>query len=104
MALITQMKHFLDEEGDIPKEIPVPARKLALFLGSIVGWVTIRKVGRFEMTNVPCRHSTGRRRCDGIIVAKLEDDGATIVWECPMCRDNGTISAWEDTFWDRRRR
>lgn len=103
MAMITIMRHFLDEDDDIPKEIPGPALKLALFLGAIVAWVTIRKAGQIERTNVPCRKSTGRRRCEGIIYAMMEADKATIAWECPICGECGSITGWEGTQWDRRR-
>jgi len=102
MALITDLQHFLDENGAIPEDIPAPARNLALFLCSIVGWVTSHEVGRYERTNVLCRRSPGRRRCAGIIHAWLGADDATIIWECPNCHDFGTIRGWEETPWDRR--
>lgn len=102
MALITNLQHFLDEDGNIPENIPGPALNLALFLGSIAGWVTSYEVSRDERTNVPCRHSRGRRRCVGTIYAWLDPDGSTIVWECPVCHEGGTIRGWEGTAWDRR--
>lgn len=102
MAFISNLQHFLDEHGAIPEEIPGPALNIALFLGSIVSWVTSHQVGRYEQTNVPCRRSPGRRQCSGTIYAWLETDGATIIWECPVCRDNGTINGWKGTLWDRR--
>jgi len=100
MALITNLLHFLDEQGEIAAEIPGPALDLALFLGAIVGWVTIRQVDHSEETNVPCLRRQGRRRCTGPIFA--HQDGSTIMWECPVCGDHGVITGWEDTFWDRR--
>jgi hypothetical protein len=102
MALITNLQHFLDENGTIPEEIPAAAHNLALFLGSIVGWVTSHEVSGDERTNVPCRRSPRRRRCSGIIYAWLGPDGATITWGCPTCHDEGTICGWEETLWDRR--
>jgi hypothetical protein len=101
VALITNLQHFLDEHGVIPDEIPGPALKIALFLGSITGWVTINPATRSSETNVPCRRSSGRRRCPGTVFAQLESDGATIAWECPICGDNGIIHGWEGTMWDR---
>lgn len=55
MAMFSHIQHFLDEHGDIPDEIPGSARNLALSLGSKVEWVTIRRVRRYERTNVSCR-------------------------------------------------
>lgn len=102
MALITNLGHFLDENGAIPDEIPGPARKIALFLGSITGWVTINPATRSNESNVPCRRNSGRGRCAGTIFVHLEADGVAIVWECPVCSDNGIIHGWEGSMWDRR--
>jgi hypothetical protein len=101
-TFITDLRHFLDDDGFLPEDIPGPALNLALFLGSIVGWATSHKGGRNELTNVPCRRSPARRRCLGTIRARLDPDGETIIWQCPICGDNGTIRGWEDTLWDRR--
>ena len=103
MALIANLQHFLDEYGDIPDDLPGPARKIALFLGSVAAWVTINPAARFNQTNVPCRRSPGHRLCTGTVFAELDSDGATIAWECSVCGDNGLIRGWEGTMWDRRR-
>jgi hypothetical protein len=99
---VTDMRHYLDEEGCLPETIPGPALNIALFLGSIVGWVTSHHRGTYEQTNVPCRRTPGHRRCVGDIHARLEPDGAAISWECPICGDNGFVRGWQDTLWDRR--
>jgi hypothetical protein len=101
---VTDMRHYLDQEGDWPSGISVPALKLARFLGSIVEWVTSHAADPEELTNVPCRRTPGRRPCLGDIFARLEEADATIRWECPLCGDNGYISGWQETLWDRRRR
>lgn len=101
-TFVTDLRHFLDDDGVLPEEIPGPALTLALFFGSIVGWVTSHHLGWHELTNVPCRRSPARRRCLGTVHARLEPDGETITWHCPICRDNGTIRGWEGTLWDRR--
>ncbi len=98
---VTDMRHYLDETGSLAATMPAPALNLALFLGSIVGWVTGRGADRAPRTNVPCPRSPGRLRCRGEIVADLEPAGAAITWHCPACGDNGVIRGWEDTRWDR---
>ena len=101
---ITDMRHFLNELGEIPEELPPPALKLVLFQGSIVAWLTAtgglrRQVSR---TNVICRRNPNRRPCGGEILAYFDAASEAVVWECPLCGDNGRISGWEGTPWDRR--
>ena len=99
---VTDLGHYLDEQGEFPERLPGPALNLALFLAAIVGWVTRHPMNEFDRTNIPCRRSPGRRRCRGEIFARLEVDTKTIAWHCPICGENGFISGWEHTYWDRR--
>jgi hypothetical protein len=103
MTHVADMRHFLDDNGAVPEDVPGPALNMALFLGSIAGWVTSHQAGPKGRTNAPCRRSPGRRRCPGDVHARFAADGSTIIWQCPICHDNGTIRGWEDTPWDRRR-
>lgn len=98
---VTDMRHFLDERGDLAA-MPAPALKLALHLGSIVGWMTSRSIEGPERTNVSCRRSPGRVPCRGEIHALFEARGGAILWECPLCGDNGRIDGWQESRWDRR--
>lgn len=98
---ITDMRHFLDETGDLAA-MRGPAANLALHLGSIVGWVTSRGAMQPDRTNVPCRRNPGRVRCVGEIVANLTGEPGAISWRCPECGDNGVVRGWEGTRWDRR--
>lgn len=97
---ITDIRHYLDPSGHLP-DMPGPALNLALFLGSIVEWMTIRAVAGVERTNVYCRRSPGRRRCPGEIAAAFEEGTDVILWRCPLCGDNGYIRGWRGTLWDR---
>lgn len=99
---VTDMRHFLDDAGAIPEDMPGPALNLALFLGAIVAWVTSGRSAAAQRTNVSCRRSPGRRRCRGEILASLEADGSIIAWHCPLCGGNGVTRGWEGTRWDRR--
>ena len=101
---VTDMRHFLNEFGELPEEMPSPALKLALYQGSIVAWMTGTNClnGRESRTNVNCRRSPNRRPCPGEIVAAFEATSEAIAWACPLCGDNGRISGWEGTAWDRR--
>ncbi len=102
---VTDLRHFLNEVGELPEEIPAPALKLALFQGAIVAWMTGTDClnGQGSRTNVNCRRSPSRRPCPGEILASLDTKSEAIIWECPLCGDNGRISGWEGTTWDRRK-
>ena len=99
-TMVTDLRDFLDDDGDLP-DLKGPALDLALFLGSIVAWVTRLHATEPEMTNVACRRRPGRRRCAGDILAVLNESDRSISWECPICGDHGCISGWQDTLWDR---
>jgi hypothetical protein len=97
------MRHYIDDEtGDLPEVIPERVLSLAVFFGAIVAWVTDHLPEGDPLTNVPCRRSPGRRRCRGEIAAELDRTSGHIVWQCPLCGDNGLIHGWEDTPWDRQ--
>jgi hypothetical protein len=38
-----------------------------------------------------------------IVAGHSENDPQTIVWECRGCGDNGSISGWQETLWDKRK-
>lgn len=100
---VTDMRHYLDDAGRVA-EMPGPALNLALFLGAIVAWVTSGRAAGDTRTNVPCRRSPDRRRCDGEIVASFDADGNAIIWHCPICRANGVTHGWQGTRWGRTSR
>jgi hypothetical protein len=97
---VTDMKHYVDPTGAMV-DMPGPALNLALFLGSVVAWVTSGRSSADPRTNVACRRSPTRRQCRGEIHASLDADGETIAWHCPVCGDNGVTRGWEGTLWDR---
>lgn len=101
---ITDMRHFVDEHGELPDDMPSRALRLAQFQGSIVAWMTATGGldGQMSRTNVNCRRNPNRLPCLGEILAVFEVESEAIVWECPLCEDKGRISGWEGTSWDRR--
>ncbi|MDZ7801810.1 MAG: hypothetical protein U5K81_13615 [Trueperaceae bacterium] len=99
---VTYIRDFLDPEGRLPEDIPGPARTLARFQGAIVEWVTIWELYAPNPTNVACRRKPGHRPCPGTIIASPDEDGNAILWICPECEDQGRISGWQGTLWDRR--
>ena len=97
---ITDMRHYIEEDGTLP-DLPEPAFAIAVHLGAIVGWVSRLPSSQLAPTNVPCRRRPARRRCVGEIQAFIEMPGNVVEWVCVVCGDNGRITGWEGTLWDK---
>lgn len=100
VMLITNLRHYLDEDGNLP-DLPAPALDLAFHLGAIVGWVSRCPSESLTLTNVRCHQRSKRRRCLGEILARLDRTTGAIEWTCPLCDDSGMITGWEGSPWDR---
>ncbi len=100
---ITDVRHYLDEDGDDLAEMPGPALNLAMFMSSIVAWATNNEPEADSWTNVWCFRRPGRTRCRGEILATCDRGSGEILWHCPWCGVNGVIRGWEGTLWDRPR-
>ena len=98
MAYITDLTHFLDEMGNIPKNSPAEARKLASFLALVVEEVTRQHPQTNDdiQTTLLCF----KKPCNGRIIGTLDEQNQLVRWHCPHCGENGTISNWQDTRWD----
>ena len=99
---VIDIRHYLDDEGEIA--VPSgPARKLAEYIGEIILCVTAGPSAEDGAIPLPCRRRPGRKPCYGIVTAGYsESDRQTIVWQCQGCGDEGSISGWQETQWDRR--
>lgn len=96
---ITDLTHFLDEEGRIvPKK--GPARRLTEFFASIVTMCSHPYLTPPPKYLVRCRRRPARKPCAGVIQADLDPPTEDIVWWCPVCGDNGYIRNWKGTIWD----
>jgi hypothetical protein len=96
------MQHFLDTDGFLPDDLPGPAYRLANFLGSIVEAVTSSKDQNLPSIGIRCRRRPRRKPCPGDILALIGDDNNfAISWRCAVCDDNGVISGWQGTIWDK---
>ncbi len=95
---ISNLTHFLDENGNIPEFIPKKHRQFAYFLAMIVDSLTHSALDHTQPPPDPIRcHARG---CKGIIHSTLDLDDDSIVWECDQCGDYGRISGWQKTKWD----
>jgi len=95
---ISNMTHFLDDEGNIAKEIHKEGRELASFLVLIVDSAT--KIHREPAMTQDVR--CFKRGCDGIIEVELPEMTDEIQWRCPKCHVDGRISGWQGIKWDNK--
>ncbi|MBE0448970.1 MAG: hypothetical protein IBX64_12925 [Actinobacteria bacterium] len=98
MSYITNVTHFLDEDG-----YPVhsgPAGRIGEFFGKIVAAASLHPQGIAVPSALRCRRRPGRKPCRGNLLIARRDDGV-IEWQCPLCGDDGFIHSWEGTYWDR---
>ncbi len=94
---VTKMTHFLDEQGNIPKQMPKEARELASFLALVIDATTDYESESGFETGIRCF----KKGCDGMIQSQiLFDEDDEIHWLCPKCKNEGVISEWEGTKWD----
>jgi len=95
-AYITDITRYLNDAGELPAELPGPARKLASFLVLLIDEVTQRFPAQDAATGIRCRS----KHCTGSIRASLLSPGEEIVWHCPTCGHHGIIRNWQGTKWD----
>jgi hypothetical protein len=99
-TFVVDLTHWLTEDGAIAS-MPRPAQRLAEYMGMIVADATGFLSEHYEEEGVRCRCRPGRKPCPGIIETDFEPETDRIVWWCPECGENGYISHWKGTLWDR---
>jgi hypothetical protein len=96
---ISQMPHFLDDKGNIPKEMPKEARELASFLALVVDATTKNSPFTLTQTDIRCFE----KGCQGLIKSEILGKNDDVHWVCSKCPNEGVISKWQKTKWDNRR-
>ena len=95
---ISNMTHFLDESGSIPKEMPKQAREMAGFLAIVIDETTKKCPSTLTTTEIRCFE----KGCSGKIKTAIHKKPEEIFWYCPVCENEGVISEWQRTKWDNR--
>ena len=95
---ITQIRHYLNEKGEIPTTMPKEARELASFLSLVVDTITITFPSTLSTTDIRCFN----KGCFGEIKAAYNHNKGEIHWYCPECENEAIISNWEGTKFDNR--
>ena len=96
---ITDITHFLDEEGGIITR-PPRARNLAESLTAIIIMASFPEPDYPPEYLVRCRRRLNHKPCREEIVGFVDPETDYIVWMCPVCGDRGLISNWHGTIWD----
>lgn len=92
---ITDLTHFLDENGHAPIDAPKQLLEALDFFGGIVKAASSHTAGTELLSTVPCR----REPAKSCLTITNGSDG-TIRWECPDCGENGCISRWQGSSYD----
>lgn len=101
MTMVTNIRHFLDEKGKV-LGLPPEAEELVKFLADIIESATMGYDRPATMADVKCRKCIEGKACDGEVEVWVYADTNEIGWECLDCAEEGIITHWEGTQWDRR--
>ena len=95
---ISNMTHFLDETGNIPKQMPGEAGELASFLTLVIDTTTKNSPFTLTQTEIRCFE----KGCKSLIKSEVMKKNNDIHWVCSKCENEGRISGWKLTKWDNR--
>jgi hypothetical protein len=101
MALIINIQHFLNEDGEV-LELNPEEMGLLNFMIAIIDSASFAYERPVSLANVNCCAVNDGERCGGEIEVWIDPDSHEIGWECLECEDEGIITNWEGTQWDRR--
>ena len=101
MVMVTNIRHFLNENGQVP-DLPLEAQELVNFLSAIIEAATTNYDAPVAFADTRCRTIVNGKPCPGEIEVWVYAEDNQIGWECLECGDEGVISHWEGTLWDKR--
>jgi len=90
--------HYLDEDGNIVKDMPSEAKQLASFVALVVDFTSLNCPDKFTDTKIPCRNGG----CFGETLSRYNPETKDIIWRCTNCSHKGVIRNWQNTKWDQR--
>ncbi len=82
---ISNMQHFLDQSGNIPKQMPKEARELASFMALIIDTTTKNNPKTLTFTEIRCFE----KGCQGMIRSEILRKTDEIHWKCQECPNEG---------------
>lgn len=93
---LTNLSQLLNEQGEIHGTLPASARKRTAAIVAIISSVTASE----PSMPILCWNTVHKKRCTGKIDACIDSRNFSIIWHCLRRGDNGSISHWQNTFWD----
>ncbi|WP_114325927.1 hypothetical protein [Candidatus Colwellia aromaticivorans] len=102
MALKADLRHFLDEEGNV-LELTEQAKTVFKFLTKIVSSVSENIEQPLIDVDLKCNSRADELSCVGSVEATCISIGM-IEWHCDTCEASGTISNWQGSMWDKQER
>ena len=98
MALIVDIRHWLDEHGALPLD-NLALRRKALKVAQLVDAGGPLEVGQFRETLIACSSRPNRKPCLGLLWVEKANDERIHAY-CIACRrEEILISGWQDTIW-----
>ena len=98
MSLIVDIRHWLDERGELPLD-NMQVRRRALRIAQLIESGGPLDTGQVRETLVACSSRPNRKPCLGLLWVEKSRD-ACICAYCPVCkREEILISGWQDTMW-----
>jgi hypothetical protein len=97
---VTDPWHFLDENGELPDDLPGPARRLTIFLAPIISEMRGLPAERAFLTSLKYQQRPVRRPHLGKILSWRNNENDSINWECSHCGAGGEIHNWKRSPWD----
>ena len=98
MALIVDIRDWLDEHGDLPHD-NLRVRRRALRIAQLIEAGGPLEAGQFRETLVPCSLRPNRKQCLGLLWVQKSTDDQVCAY-CLVCkREEIVISGWQDTMW-----
>jgi hypothetical protein len=79
---ISNIQHFLDEAGNIPKQMPKEARELASFFALVIDTTTKNIPFTLTQTDIRCFE----KGCQGMIKSEVLKENNEIHWVCSNAR------------------
>lgn len=102
MTLKVNLEQFLDEKGAV-SELTDQAKKVFKFLTEIVLTVSTDTEQPVVFVDLKCNSRAVGLTCQGSIEASCINS-RMIDWHCDSCEVSGTISNWQGSLWDRKKR
>lgn len=95
---VTDITHYLDDQGEVSADMPREARQLASFIVLVIDGTSRNLPIVNQDINIRCRKAD----CTGSIHASLAPTDDEIGWFCPACGHNGVIRNWQGTKWNQQ--